>query len=73
MQRVQVVTRDSEGLLATKTIDVRSRNLISRKNAIGRAEQIVEGITTSQDKGAEQYYHAVVTAFYGGTYELNPE
>lgn len=73
MQRVQVVTRDSEGTLATKTIDVRSKDLISRKNAIGRAEKIVEGITTSQDKGAEQYYHAVVTAFYGGTYELNPE
>lgn len=73
MQRVQVVTRDAEGSVATKTIDVRSKTLISRKNAIARAEKIVEGITTSQDKGAEQYYHAVVTAFYGGTYELNPE
>lgn len=73
MQRVQVVTRDAEGNMATKTIDVRSKTLISRKNALRRAEGIVEGITTSTDKGAEQYYHAVVTAFYGGTYELNPE
>lgn len=73
MQRVQVVALGSDGNMLTKTIDVRSRNLISRKNAIIRAERIVEGITTSGSEGAEQYYHAVVTAFYGGTYELNPE
>ena len=73
MQRVNVVTRDADGIMATKTIDVRSRGLISRKNAIGRAMQIVEGITTSTSEGAKQYYHEVVTGFYGGTYELNPE
>lgn len=73
MQRVQVVAMDADGTHFTKTIDVRSKGLISRKNAIIRAEKIVEGITVAGSEGQEQYYHAVVTAFYGGTYELNPE
>lgn len=73
MQRVQVITRDAEGNMATKTIDVRTSSLVSRKNAIGKAIGIVEGITVSGSGGGEQYYHSVVTGFYGGTYELNPE
>ena len=73
MQRVQVVVSDPQGNLSTKTIDWTRPTLTSRQAAITKAIEVVEGITTSGSEGGEQYYHSVVTAFYGGTFVNTPE
>jgi hypothetical protein len=73
MQRVQVIGRTIQGDVVTKTIDIRSPDLVSRKNAIGKAMGIVEGIESDTGRETGSVPVAVITGFYGGTFQLNPE
>lgn len=73
MQRVQVFGRTAQGDVMTKTIDLRTGDLVSRRNAIGKAMGVVEGIESESGRETGSVPVAVVGAVYGGTYELNPE
>lgn len=72
LQRVQVIGKNQEGEVFTITRDLKTTNLMSRKRAIERAIEDVENIpdVTRREHGSLPV--SVVTAFYGGTYELSP-
>lgn len=72
MQRVNVFAKNASGEVFTKTIDVRTDNLIARKNAIKRAEQTVEGFTSTSAVPTGSDVAQVLGAVYAGTYELVP-
>lgn len=73
MQRVQVVGRDISGNAITKTIDIRTPELMTRSDAIGKATDIVEGIESATGRQTGSLPVAVLGAFYGGTYLLRTE
>lgn len=73
MQRVVVMGRDSHGLVVSKDVSLRTDTLISRRNAINRA---VELLTTHAGRFPEQIDSepmTVIAGFYQGTYQLEPE
>lgn len=73
MQRVVVMGRDSSGLVISKDVSIRTDRLMSRRNAVNRA---VELLTTHGGKfpqAQDSEPMSVVAAFYSGTYDLEPE
>lgn len=72
-QRVNIFARNVHGEVFTKTIDVRGDSLISRQNAIRRAEQTVEGFEKSPDNASGSDVVEVLGGVYSNTFELTPE
>lgn len=72
LQRVQVMGREKDGNIITKTIDISTKELMSRRAAIERAVSIVENIPSETGRQTGTLPVAVVSAFYGGTYEMTP-
>jgi hypothetical protein len=71
-QRSQIFGRNSAGEVFTKTIDVRTDTLVSRRNAIHKAIGIAEGIAADAAPDSGSVMTTVIGGVYGGTFELVP-
>jgi hypothetical protein len=72
MQRVVIMGRNSEGLVISKDVSIRTDVPVSRQEAIDRALSLVQSGMEDEETRDRYPMRALIGGFYQGTYSFEP-